>query len=35
MDILIPIIIITVIILFSIKRFKPVLWLEIKSKFKK
>ena len=35
MDILIPFIVITVIILFSIRKFKPVLWLQIKSKFKK
>jgi hypothetical protein len=35
MDILIPIIIITVIILVSIRKFKPALWVQIKSKFKK
>ena len=35
MDILIPLIVITVVVLFSIKKFKPVLWLQIKSKFKK
>ena len=35
MDILVPFIIITVAILFSIKRFKPVLWLKITSIFKK
>jgi len=35
MDILIPLAIITVVILFSIKKFKPALWVQIKSKFKK
>ncbi len=35
MDILIPAIIITAVILFSIKKFKPELWSKITSKFKK
>jgi hypothetical protein len=35
MDILIPVVIVTVVILFSIRKFKPILWLQIKSKFKK
>ena len=35
MDVLIPLIIVTIIILFSIKKFKPALWLKIKAKFNK
>ena len=35
MDILIPVVIVTVVVLFSIRKFKPILWLRIKSKFKK
>jgi len=35
MDILIPAIIITAVILFLIKKFKPELWSKITSKFKK
>ena len=35
MDVLIPLAIITVVALASIKKFKPALWVQIKSKFKK
>jgi len=35
MDILIPVAIITVVVVFSIRKFKPVLWNKIVSKFKK
>ena len=35
MDILIPLAIITVVVLASIRKFKPELWLKIKSKFNK
>ena len=35
MDILVPLIIVTIITLFAIKKFKPELWLKIKSKFNK
>ena len=35
MDILIPLAIITTVVLFSIKKFKPELWKEAMSKFKK
>jgi len=35
MDILIPVVIITVVVVFSIRKFKPVLWNKIVSKFKK
>jgi len=35
MDILIPLAIITVVVLVSIRKFKPALWVQIKSKFKK
>jgi len=35
MDILIPLAIITVVILFSIKKFKPELWKKAMSRFKK
>jgi len=35
MDILIPLAIITVVVLVSIKKFKPALWVQIKLKFKK
>ena len=35
MDILIPLAIITVVALASIRKFKPALWVQIKSKFKK
>jgi hypothetical protein len=35
MDILIPLVIITTIVLFSIKKFKPQVWKKIVAKFKK
>ena len=35
MDILIPAAIITAVVLASIRKFKPKLWVQIKSKFKK
>jgi len=35
MDILIPLIIVTVVLAWSVKRFKPELWSKIVSKFKK
>mgnify|MGYP003676503541 CR=1 FL=1 len=35
MDILIPFIVITVIILFSIRKFKPAIWVKITSILKK
>jgi len=35
MDILIPLAIMTIVILFSIKKFKPELWKKTMSKFKK
>ena len=35
MDILIPAAIITAVVLASIRKFKPELWVQIKSKFKK
>jgi len=35
MDILIPVTIITIVVLFSIKKFKPELWKEAMSRFKK
>ena len=35
MDILIPLAIITTIVLFSIKKFKPQVWKKIVTKFKK
>jgi len=35
MDILIPAVIITVVVLFSIKKFKPELWVKITSILKK
>ena len=35
MDVLIPLAIITVVVLVSIRKFKPALWVQIKSKFKK
>jgi hypothetical protein len=35
MDILIPLAIITTIVLFSIKKFKPQVWKKIVAKFKK
>jgi hypothetical protein len=35
MDVLVPLIIVTIITLFSIKKFKPELWSKITSKFKK
>ena len=35
MDILIPLAIITVVVLVSIRKFKPALWVQIKSTFKK
>ena len=35
MDILIPAVIITAVVLASIRKFKPELWVQIKSKFKK
>jgi hypothetical protein len=34
MDILIPLAIITAVVLVSIRKFKPALWVQIKSKFK-
>ena len=35
MDILIPAVIITAVVLASIRKFKPELWMQIKLKFKK
>ncbi len=35
MDILIPLIIVTVVLAWSVKRFKPELWEKAVSKFKK
>jgi hypothetical protein len=35
MDILIPLVIISVVVLFSIKKFKPQVWKKIVAKFKK
>jgi len=35
MDILIPAAIITAVVLASIRKFKPALWVQIKSRFKK
>jgi len=35
MDILIPLAIMTIVILFSIKKFKPELWKKAMSRFKK
>jgi len=35
MDALIPLVIVLVIVCFSIKRFKPVIWNKIVSRFKK
>jgi len=35
MDILIPLVIISVVVLALIRKFKPALWVQIKSKFKK
>jgi len=35
MDILIPVAIMIVVIFASIRKFKPALWVQIKSKFKK
>ena len=35
MDILIPLAIITTVVLFSIKKFKPQVWKKIVAKFKK
>jgi len=35
MDILIPLIIVTVALAWSVKRFKPELWNKVTSKFKK
>jgi hypothetical protein len=35
MDILIPLAIISAVVLFSIKRFKPLVWKKIVAKFKK
>mgnify|MGYP003630710899 FL=1 len=35
MDILIPLVIITTVVLFSIKKFKPQVWKKIVTKFKK
>jgi len=35
MDILIPVAIMIVVILASIRKFKPAIWVQIKSKFKK
>jgi len=35
MDILIPLIIVTVVLAWSVKKFKPELWNKVTSKFKK
>lgn len=35
MDILIPLIIVTVVLAWSVKRFKPELWNKVTSKFKR
>jgi|TARA_R110000824_G_scaffold172306_1_gene350101 hypothetical protein len=35
MDILIPLIIVTVVLAWSVKKFKPELWNKITAKFKK
>ena len=35
MDILIPLLIISAVVLFSIKKFKPQVWKKIVAKFKK
>ncbi len=35
MDILIPLIIVTVVLAWSVKKFKPELWDQVVSKFKK
>lgn len=35
MDILIPLIIVTVVLVWSVKKFKPELWDQVVSKFKK
>jgi hypothetical protein len=35
MDILIPLIIVTIVLAWSVKRFKPELWTKVTSKFKK
>jgi hypothetical protein len=35
MDILIPLIIIAVVVLFSIKKFKPQVWKKVTAKFRK
>jgi hypothetical protein len=35
MDILVPLVIISVVVLFSIKKFKPQVWKKIVAKFKK
>ena len=35
MDILIPLVIISAVVLFSIKKFKPQVWKKIVAKFKK
>jgi hypothetical protein len=35
MDILVPLVIISAVVLFSIKKFKPQVWKKIVAKFKK
>jgi hypothetical protein len=35
MDILVPLVIISVVVLFSIRKFKPQVWKKIVAKFKK
>jgi len=35
MDILIPLVIVTLVLAWSVKRFKPELWTKVTSKFKK
>jgi len=35
MEVLIPLIVLTVVIAWSVNRFKPELWNKVKSKFKK
>jgi hypothetical protein len=35
MDILVPLVIISVVVLFSIKKFKPQVWKKVTAKFRK
>ena len=35
MDVLIPLVIITLVLAFSVRRFKPELWSKVTDKFKK